>query len=168
MINRKQIFGFLAPYCVAFENSVGAVMFRDGSSEKEYLLLKYRNGHWEFPRGKVEDDETEQETMRREIYEETGIKDIFLIDGFRTSIAFSYLAQGQEREDRKKDKACICIHKKATFYLARSNDASVEISHEHQAAIWMPFDKALEKLTYDNAKKVLTEAHDFLQVKKES
>ncbi|PID52475.1 MAG: diadenosine tetraphosphate hydrolase [Candidatus Moraniibacteriota bacterium] len=168
MIKRKQIFGFLAPYCVAFERSVGAVVYRVQDDRIEYLLLKYRNGHWEFPRGKMEDEEMEIETMRREIWEETGIKKLEIIDGFRTLITFSYIAYGKEREERKADNACIFVRKTAIFYLAQSVEKSVVLSHEHQAAIWMQFDEALEKLTYNNAKRVLTQAQAQLEKKLKS
>jgi 8-oxo-dGTP pyrophosphatase MutT (NUDIX family) len=79
MIKRKQFPKFLSPYCIAFEKSVGAVVFRITNGRREYLLMKYRNGHWEFPRGKVEDIETELDTMRREIEEETGISVLKII-----------------------------------------------------------------------------------------
>lgn len=160
MINRKQFPQFLAPYCVAWEKSVGAVVFRMVDNIPQYLLLKYRNGHWEFPRGKVEDQESEVDTMRREICEETGISDVQIITDFRYSIRFSYRAHGQEREERIKEKNCIFIHKKAIFYLVHVKNNIVVVSDEHQNFLWLSFDNALQKLTYDNAKKVLIAAHE--------
>ncbi len=162
MIKRKQFPKFLAPYCIAFEKSVGAVVFRITNGRREYLLMKYRNGHWEFPRGKVEDTETELETMCREIEEETGILQLRVIEGFREAMRFSYKAHGQEQKDRIKDKNCIYIHKKAVFYLVEAMDEDIVISHEHQKFQWLEFKDGYEKLTFQNAKIILMHAHKKL------
>ncbi len=163
MITRKQFPRFLAPYCIAFEKSVGAVVFRVVDGKTEFLLIKYRNGHWEFPRGKVEDGETEQDTMRREIEEETGISQLRVIKEFRESIRFSYKAHGQERIDRTKNKNCIYIHKKAVFYLVEATDEDITISHEHQEFQWLMFDEGYKRLTFENAKSILTKANNQLK-----
>ena len=38
----------------------------------------------------------------------------------------------------------------------------ITLSREHQAYVWLPYEKALELLTYQNAKNVLIKAHAFL------
>ncbi len=163
MVRRKQFPQFLAPYCIAFEKSVGAIVFRITHGKIEFLFMKYRNGHWEFPRGKVEDDETEHETMQREIEEETGISQVRIMEGFREYTRFSYKAHGQELIDRKKDKSCIYIHKKAVFYLVEAMDEDVVISHEHQMFQWLDFENGFKKLTFKNAKNILTKANQNLE-----
>ena len=56
------------------EKSCGAVVFRQESDKHKVLLIKHINGgHWSFPKGHVEKDETEEETATREIFEETGL-----------------------------------------------------------------------------------------------
>ncbi len=162
MIIRKQFPKFLAPYCIALEKSVGAVVFRVQNDVRQYLLIKYRNGHWEFPRGKMENGESEIDTMRREIMEEVGIIDLHVIPSFRRSIRFFYTAQGREREERKMDKNCIFVQKKAVFYLASvSPNDEIGLSHEHVDFVWLSFQEAYDKLTFDNAKNVLKKAHQY-------
>jgi len=163
MVKRKQFPQFLAPYCIAFEKSVGAIVFRITCGEIEFLFMKYRNGHWEFPRGKVEDNETEKDTMRREIEEETGISHLRLIDNFRETLRFSYKAHGQELIERTREKNCIYIHKKAVFYLAEALDEDIVISHEHQMFQWLAFEEGYKKLTFQNAKNMLASAHKHLE-----
>ncbi|MEA3323450.1 MAG: NUDIX domain-containing protein [Patescibacteria group bacterium] len=165
MITRKQFPQFLAPYCIAFEKSIGAVVFRIVDDNVEFLLMKYRNGHWEFPRGKVENNESEHETMRREIEEETSISQIKIIEDFRETMRFSYKAHGHERIDRIKDKNCIYIHKQVVFYLAQSLDKNVIISHEHQQFQWLSFDDAINRLTFKNARSILEKANQKLEKK---
>ena len=163
MIKRKQFLQFLAPYCVSFEKSVGAIVFHIVDGKIEFLLIKYRNGHWEFPRGHAEDGETEYETMKREIKEETNISNLRIIEGFRETMSFFYKAQGQELLERKRDRNCIFVHKKVVFYLAETVEDNVIISHEHQRFQWLSFEEGHDKLTFKNAQDILSVAYENLK-----
>ena len=73
------------------EISAGAVLHvMDKNFEINYLILNYSYGHWDFPKGNIESGETEIETIKREVMEETGIIDITLIEGFRQQISYKY------------------------------------------------------------------------------
>lgn len=52
-----------------YEKSCGAIVIEDG----KVLLVKHNAGHWDFPKGHVEEGETEFETAIREVKEETNI-----------------------------------------------------------------------------------------------
>ena len=52
-----------------YEKSCGAIVVDDG----KVLLVKHNAGHWDFPKGHVEEGETEIETAIREVKEETNI-----------------------------------------------------------------------------------------------
>jgi dATP pyrophosphohydrolase len=61
---------------------VEAIIFRRNGNKVEYLLLKRlpeRNGFWQPVTGGVEEGETRNEALRREIREETGIKNIVAV-----------------------------------------------------------------------------------------
>ena len=75
----------IKPKSLAYERSSGAIMFSidKGSGEKEFLLLHYVSGHWDFPKGNIEAEEDELQTARREILEETGVQDVEFLKGFR-------------------------------------------------------------------------------------
>ena len=80
------------------EKSCGAIVYREKDGV-EILLIKHKNGgHWAFPKGHVENKETEEETALREIWEETGLK-VKLDKGFRRSVAYSPQAQRVEGRD---------------------------------------------------------------------
>jgi 8-oxo-dGTP pyrophosphatase MutT (NUDIX family) len=51
------------------EKACGAVIKKD----QKILMVFQNNGFWGFPKGHVEENETEIETARREILEETGV-----------------------------------------------------------------------------------------------
>jgi len=64
---------------------VEAIIFRRNDSRIEYLLLKrlpQKNGFWQPVTGGMEEGETLEEALRREIMEETGIRKIVaMIEG---------------------------------------------------------------------------------------
>ncbi len=153
----KQFPQVIAPYCLALEKSVGAIIFCKNGDNVKFLLMQYPHGHWEFPRGHVEENETEIETMYREIEEETGLRRHLLskIEGFREKMRFSYIAKGNERENRKKEKRCIAIRKTVIFYLVKTDNNLVTLSHEHTNFVWLSGEKALERLTFENSKRIM-------------
>ena len=132
------------------EKSAGIVLFRNNSNKNEFLLLNYPQGHWDFIKGKVEENETTHETAIRETKEETGISNIEFIDGFEEWVEYDFRF--------KKEN----IHKKVIFFLAKTDEKNIKISHEHNDYLWLEYDDALKKTTFENAKNVLTKANEFL------
>ncbi len=162
----KKILGAFAPWCLSLEVSVGAVVFRrTRGGGIQYLMIQYRHGHWEFPRGHMEEGETEEQTMYREIKEETHLTKLKRVEGFRESMSFSYTAKGSERTEREKQRRCIFIYKKVHFYLVEAyGGEEVQLSHEHKNYAWLPFEAAYNKLTFDNGRRILACAHEYLTV----
>lgn len=133
------------------EVSAGAVLIlNDPDFPKEFLILNYSYGHWDFPKGNIEKGETELETVFREVSEETGINDLQILDGFRQQITYKY---------RKKSKL---VNKAVIYYLAMTSTRKVMLSDEHTNFGWFNSDKALEKLSFENSRKVLRMANEFL------
>jgi bis(5'-nucleosidyl)-tetraphosphatase len=132
------------------EFSAGVVVFRKENSRRIYLLLHYEEGHWDFPKGHIEKGESEEQAARRECVEETGIKELSLIPGFKEKIEYFYKRDGKT------------FHKQVVFLLAETEIQDVKISWEHVGFEWLPYDKALVRLTFRNAKEVLEKAEAFL------
>ena len=132
------------------EKSAGIVLFRNDSDKNEFLLLNYPQGHWDFVKGKIEQNETSHETALRETKEETGITNIEFVDGFEESVEYDFRF--------KKEN----IHKKVIFFLAKTNEKNIKLSHEHNDYLWLEYNDALKKTTFENAKIVLTKANEFL------
>ena len=78
------------------EHSCGIVLFH----ENKVLLLKYKGGgHWDFPKGHIENNESETETALRELKEETGISEVTLFSDFREIIeSVSYYTSPSPRD----------------------------------------------------------------------
>lgn len=147
---------------VVWEVSVGAVVFRETAAGREYLLLHYPSGHFDFPKGHIEPGETEEETLRRETLEETGIETLDVLPS-RSSIRYFYAAKGTERERREREGRGLWIFKQVHFFPARTTEEDVVISHEHIGYVWLPFVEALEKVTFENARRILRETEEYLR-----
>lgn len=135
------------------ETSSGIVLFRREDEKNLFLLLHYPSSHWDFVKGKMEKGETTHQTAIRETKEETGIEDIVFLDDFEEWIEYEFQYKGE----------LIC--KKVVFFLAETKTRDVKISHEHSGFTWMDYNTAMEKTTFDNAKKVLTKAQMLLLAK---
>jgi bis(5'-nucleosidyl)-tetraphosphatase len=136
------------------EKSCGAVVYIKKDDQTKYLLLNYTAGHWDFVKGNVEPNETEKETVLRELKEETGITDATFIESFKETIAYFYRRQG------------LTVHKEVVFFIIDTHTEKVELSFEHVGYIWLDYKHAMEKLNFKNAKDVLQKAHDFLKKQK--
>ena len=135
------------------EKSCGVIVFYQTDSKPvEILLLHYPEGHWDFPKGHVEEGEEDIQTALRELEEETGIeeKELKIIDGFKEKIHYFFMRNSTK------------VSKTVEFFLAKASHKNITISHEHQGYIWLFIDEALEKLTFNNAKEVLKKVKQFL------
>ena len=130
--------------------SAGAVIFRKQGDKIKYLLIQYEAGYWGFPRGLMEKEESLEETAHREIEEETGLKNLSFIPGFKEQAKFFYKFKGKK------------IMKIVTYFLAETNNKKIVLSHEHKDYIWLEYEQALKRLIFDNPRKVLEKANDFL------
>ncbi len=132
------------------EKSCGAVVYISKESGILYLLLHYEAGHWDFVKGNVEPNESEKDTVTRELREETGIVEAKFIEGFKERVEYFYRRQGAT------------IHKEVVFYLIETHTDKIQLSFEHVGFVWLELQQAMERLNFKNAKNVLKKANDFL------
>ena len=152
---------------MSIEKSAGAIIFRKSKGKICYLLLHYPTGsrtskdYWDLPKGHLEKGEKEIDTVKREVKEETGIENLKFIKGFKEWIKyfFKYRPPHQKFDSGGKSKT---IFKIVTFYLVEVGTKEVKISEEHIGYKWLTYEKALEQLTFENAKEILKKANDFI------
>lgn len=132
-----------------FEKSCGAIVFRKFHGNVEILLIKHANGgHWSFPKGHVEDGETEVETAKREIMEETGIS-VMIDQTFREVVSY------YPKRDAKKD---------VVYFIAKATNVDcVPQLEEVSEAKWVQLESAYSVLTYENDRQLLTKATPYLK-----
>ncbi len=152
------------------EKSAGAIIYQmrsdpasGGASVPYYLLLHYPSGHWEFARGHGEPGESEEDTARREVAEETGLKDIKIIPGFKEHTKLIFRRTYNLKPEEKKHAPWIV--KIVTLYLAEAATDNVVLSREHKDFLWLPYEQAYKKLL-KKGKDILKKANDYLISKK--
>lgn len=130
------------------EKSCGAIVYHQLADQPKYLLIQHENGgHWSFPKGHVEELETEEETALREIVEETGLE-VTLDTGFR-------------QENRYSPKPGVM--KDVIYFIAESPQEGV-VNQEDEVTNyqWLSYAEARSQLTYDTDRELLDTAQAYL------
>jgi 8-oxo-dGTP pyrophosphatase MutT (NUDIX family) len=133
------------------EVSAGGIVFRrNAEGVPHFLLIRDSYRHWGFPKGHLEDEETPAEAAIRETREETGLEQLTLHGPIRL-IDWHFRFRGRY------------IHKFCHFFLFESEagEATPQVDEGITAVRWEPLDRALEVLSYDNARGVLRRAAEM-------
>ena len=131
------------------EKSCGAIVYKKENDELKFLLVHQHNNHHSFPKGHMEDNETELETALREIKEETNL-DVELDSNFRYSI--SYLL---EEKNIMKEVVYFTATPK-TFDLVPQEGEILNLS-------WFTYEETIQKLEFDNIKEVFQAAYNYIK-----
>jgi len=107
----------------------------------------------------MESGESETDTLKREVSEETGIDWLSIVDGFRKSIFYRYVPKSEEKESKK---GISLIVKRVVYYICETGGGNVVLSDEHRDYEWLVFEKAVDRITHINGKSILTKAGLFL------
>lgn len=145
------------------EFSFGAIIYRiNPDKEVEFLLVfSQRNERWGFPKGHSEPGESEKETAKREIFEETGINDVQFIKGFRQEDI--YIIDGTLPDTKGR-----IVEKHSVYFLAYTYENAVIYDKDEISDIkWMTYEEALKNLSFDNQKKILDEAYKKIKDQEE-
>lgn len=127
--------------------SYGIVPVRRDGAHIFYLLIQHRGGHWAFPKGHAEPGESETETARRELMEETGISELKLREEPKFVEHYDTIKRGRE------------IDKTVTYFLGWVTQPVVRIQiDEIRDFAWLEYDDALKRITYEETRRILIEA----------
>ena len=122
------------------EKSCGCIIF-DGN---KVLVVKQRSCIYGFPKGHVEEGETEIMTAIRETKEEVGL-DVYVDPNLRFTI--NYLV----KEDKLKEVVYF------VSFLKNNNDVIIQ-EEEIDSYMWVDIDEVYDVLTFDNLKNLWNEA----------
>jgi 8-oxo-dGTP pyrophosphatase MutT (NUDIX family) len=137
-----------APLIRVKQKSVGAIIL---NAQNDVLVMySARNKYWEFPKGKVEVGERELDTLKREMFEETGIRRFRLHPSFREFLYYTFRVGNQ------------LIQKVVVYYLFKTG-STVAVSDEHKAFKWVPLAEAARYLKHVNQRDLLRRVRLFLQ-----
>ena len=141
------------------EFSAGAVIFKRVGDKILFLVIySKRNKIWGFPKGHLEAGETEKEAAQREIKEETGLDDLYFIEGFEEKVEYETVSKRPPFEGER-------IKKYVTYFLCETKIQDIIVDgREISDYKFLPLDEAEEQIKFRNLDNILRKAYDFLQV----
>ena len=137
------------------DQSFGIIPIQINQGEVQFLLVQHHAGHWAFPKGHAEIGETDIEAAKRELREETGIAEVQLVDGVTLTESYYFKRSTQT------------IAKTVRYYLGyvKQRDVRIQVA-EIKGYNWVNFEKALGLITFAECRRIITEAHDYLEAHK--
>ncbi len=132
------------------EKSCGAIILRRENDRWKTLLVQNRNGgHWAFPKGHVEEGETEKQTAIREVREETGLV-------IEINTDFKMTTQYSPKKGVLKD---------VVYFLSVVNTEETHRQIEEIDAVkWFSLPRALSKVTFRRDREILEEAAEYAKL----
>lgn len=132
---------------INIETSAGCIIYKK-EAEIKYLIMLDRNDNYAFPKGHIEEGESLKEAAKREIKEEVGL-DINIENGFEYKIEY-LINEGKTKK---------IVH----YFLVEIIDQAPYINDgEAKEILFLNYEDAYNKCTYELTKQVLSEANKYL------
>ncbi len=110
---------------------------------------------WELIKGGLEDKESYEDCLKREIREESGIKNILKIKKLEGIHSWTYTQNGEKIKTEF-----------VPFLVEVSSDSRIDVSknpvHEHSQGFFLNFRDSYSILRYSNQKELLKQAYEIL------
>ena len=115
---------------------------------KNEILMIFRNGIWDLPKGKIEYNESNETAALREVTEETGLKNLYL----KNFLVKTYHTYSQNYIDYLKITNWFTMYTKSNIKLVP------QVQEGITKAEWVNFNDIADKMvnTYGNIKDVLS------------
>ena len=138
------------------ERAIGVIFFCIKNKKVNYLILKYNNlhgqNHYDFVKGKPKVNESTDECINREVFEEIGIRNFSIVSDFKISNSYNYI---------KNDG--IEIFKEIEFFISELNtNVKVKLSSEHSEFKWVDFKEAEKLLEFEGQRHILIKVDEYL------
>ncbi|MBR2010466.1 MAG: NUDIX domain-containing protein [Clostridia bacterium] len=132
-----------------WEKSCGALVVRRENDKYYILMIRHKaGGSRSFPKGHMEQGESEYATALREVMEETSSR-IAIISDFRATVKYSP-SPG--------------VMKEVVYFLAFTTEESIKAREGEIAEVeWVPLEEAERCLTHENDKTVFRAAMERMQ-----
>ena len=132
------------------ERSCGAIVYTRKNGRLLFVIVREMAGAFSFPKGHMEENETEKQTARRELLEETGL-DLPFLDGFRETDTYELAEKPGTR-------------KQVTYFLAEyGGEPLFPRPGEIREILLLTPEQALDCFDHESTRCVLRAACRFLE-----
>jgi len=132
--------------------SCGIILFIKQNNQTKFLLIRQNVGHWSFPKGKMEKDETELETALRELREETGITECKILNDLELVDNYTFKQGDQEHV------------KSVKYFVGEIKNPDVKLlKSELMDYIWLEFDEAMKLITHESTKELFEKFNERMK-----
>lgn len=132
------------------ERSFGIVPLIKKNGEWQVLLIQHGAGHWGFPKGHANENESSLMSAQRELQEETGLHIVHLFSEIGLEESYHFTRRGRP------------IKKSVTYFVAEV-DGNLQLQVEEiKAAKWVPLTQADLHLTFPSAKSICARASQLI------
>jgi diadenosine hexaphosphate hydrolase (ATP-forming) len=131
---------------VVREPTSGGMVFRRNkkSGKIEILLIQDAKDRWTIPKGHIEEGESAKETAEREVKEETGLKEVNVLN-WLGKINFRY-----------RRAASLVLMTTEIFLVQAKGDTDKLVQEEWMNGIgWFDSNEALDKIAYEDISKII-------------
>lgn len=137
--------------CAVVNDEGNVILIKRSKNEK------FNKKMWDLPGGHIEKGETFEESLKREVKEETGL-----------NVEVGPIIRIVEFE---KDHEAFAQEKRGLRFICWTKDKEVKLTNEHEEFEWLEFDKAIGKFSSKKGfelekKETLKVAKEFLEMKK--
>lgn len=133
-----------------YERSAGTVSFTQVDGELRYVIIRNRGGYYGFPKGHIEEGESEMEAALRETREEVGLRVTPIPD---------FSATDEYKLPGKKG-----VRKTVIYFAARyEGQEIVPLLSELTEASLMTYSEAMASFTHEGNRRILAEADAFIR-----
>lgn len=136
------------------EVSAGGVIYRQEDDGYYFVLLLDAYGKWTFPKGGIKEGESLEVAVARELFEETGLKNLVVKD---------FLGETQVKVHKPEEKP---YRKLIKYFLVETRDKDIVVPKVSELldVKWFPKHEVLNTISYDNAKDIFNMALQKLNI----
>jgi len=133
--------------------SCGVIPYRVVDGQRQFLLIQHQAGHWAFAKGHPEKGESDLETARRELAEETGISQVEIDEQHPFDEHYTFIKRSGKQ-----------VSKRVTYFLGQVSADQAIVLQEAEVSdyAWGDATQTRQRMSFDEGRALLDEVLAYL------
>ena len=140
------------------ETAVSTILYYLDKNSPRYLLGRdcvEEDNYWSFIRGRTNDKERLEQTAKRVVFDDSKLKDVNIIRGFKEEAHYKYKKDNKDSVDKRVVYLLSQISKQKSTKVV-----SLQTNREF---LWVGYNEAIKLLEFSDQRQVLEKANLFLE-----